>query len=528
MDPLSNSKFISFISEPLPKFWRNSKWLDVVFLVTVLIMCWTYGFWDLRDQGPRGLHQWRQSDCLSITQNYYKEDLPFLEPAMHYAGPDGTGKTISEFPIIYYSIANIWKVFGKNEGLYRGIVLLYFLIALFALYRTISSYLDDRFLGLWVATLLFTSPMLVFYSSNFLANVPALSSALIGWAFFYKYIRKTKVKWLIVSFLFFTLGGLLKASAALSFVALFFVFLLYLTGLFSIGTKGRSRRRARHLMTAFAASFVILTAWYFYAHSYNSANNKGIFLIGILPIWELNGQEMDITLSAIKEHLRWDYFRVDIYYMLIGFAVCIAMFLKQTDRFLSVLLSISLIGAMLFVLLFFQALQEHDYYVLDLLILMPLITLTFLMLAKTKCPKALNSWIVRLTLIVLIIHNADFAQRRMEWRYSGWMDEGYSQYTYKFREVENILRRNGIERDDLVISLPDPSFNSSLYAMDQKGWSGFKEFLMDSVKVKEKIVVGASVLIITDTLANDPHIIPFTKKPLAEHDGLLIYDLRDY
>jgi hypothetical protein len=47
-------------------------------------------------------------------------------------------------------------------------------------------------------------------------------------------------------------------------------------------------------------------------------------------------------------------------------------------------------------------------------------------------------------------------------------------YPEKLREVEPYLRSLGIKPDDKVISLPDFSFDITLYFMNQVGWdSGF-------------------------------------------------------
>jgi len=447
---------------------------------------------------------------------------------MHYAAGDGTGRTISEFPLIYYSVAKSWKLFGKSEGAYRGYILLYFLTALFALYRTIGDLLKDRFLGLWVALLLFTSPTLVYYSFNFLPNIPALSSVLIAWALFFQYSKRSHFLWLVLSFMFFTIGALLKTSAALSLIALFGVFVMDRLAIIKLNQNKKNPIGPLYIFIGCSASFATIMSWYLYARSYNSAHNADLFMYMWGALWELNGDEISTTIRGVKDHFLWSYFRPITYWVLGAFGLIVLNYYRKIPRSVLLLLVLSSLGALIFFILFFKAFNEHDYYTIDLFILVPILSLAFFGFAIKKWPNSLNSWGVRIVLIILIVHNADFAQRRMEWRYSGWMDQSHSRYTYKFEDVEKILRKNEIKRDDLVISMPDPSLNNSLYAMDQKGWSGFKELLMDSVKIKEKIEIGASVLIITDTLANDPHIVPFTKKLIAEHEGLLIYDLRDY
>src|SRR6188768_4374760 len=67
---------------------------------------------------PSSTHQWRQTDCLSITKNYYEEGMHFFEPKIHYQGPKD-GHAVSELPILNYTVAALWKVFGEHEFIYR-------------------------------------------------------------------------------------------------------------------------------------------------------------------------------------------------------------------------------------------------------------------------------------------------------------------------------------------------------------------------------------------------------------------------
>jgi hypothetical protein len=73
------------------------------FLILLLLVSLLYGYTEIFYKSSNYHHLWRQSDCLSITMNYYKENLNFFTPAIHWVGDKG-GKTISEFPIIYYTV----------------------------------------------------------------------------------------------------------------------------------------------------------------------------------------------------------------------------------------------------------------------------------------------------------------------------------------------------------------------------------------------------------------------------------------
>ena len=80
----------------------------IIFFALFVFLSWFYGLFDTMDRGPYSQHQWRQVDCLSITENYYQNNLPFLEPEMHWQGEGESGKAISEFPILYYAVGKMW------------------------------------------------------------------------------------------------------------------------------------------------------------------------------------------------------------------------------------------------------------------------------------------------------------------------------------------------------------------------------------------------------------------------------------
>ena len=107
---------------------------------------------------PYSIHQWRQADCLSITMNYYMEGLNFFEPKIHWLADGKDGKTVSDFPIIYYIVAKLWKVFGYHEYIFRLINTLIVFTGLFCLFKFIGNLLSDKFWAYIITFLLFTSP----------------------------------------------------------------------------------------------------------------------------------------------------------------------------------------------------------------------------------------------------------------------------------------------------------------------------------------------------------------------------------
>ena len=504
-------------------FPKYSKWIFALFL---LIFSITYNYQDILFKRPQSIHQWRQCDCLSITMNYYQDHNPFFEPSCHNLGNDGTGKTVSDFPLIYYSVAQLWKLFGYHEYIYRLVVILFFFSGLFALFKIFENVLKDSVLAIIGSLFLFTSPTLVYYDNNFLMDIPALSFALIGLYFFFKYRQtSSNIHFYLFAF-FYALAGLLKISSLLSFVAIAGIFALGLLK-FKFNPDRRIFRNPLKKLLIITGVVLLIVAWYNYAVHYNSRHNAGFFLIGTLPVWELNYYQIKVTLDAINDHLKWDYFRKETEIIFALMFASVIVFFRRIDKFvLIVTLSISA-GVLIFLLLFFQALTAHDYYTINLFVLVPFVILSFLLLLKNNFNGIYSNVFFRILFIALLIHNIDFARRRLEGRYgtNGWQNENYIKYIQPFENISPYLRSIGIKKDDRVISLSDNSINISLYFMNQKGWTNYG-IDGDSAKIKEKINMGAKYLFIYNKqVYEDQRINPFIKNKIGEYNNIDIYAL---
>ncbi len=474
---------------------------------------------------PQSIHQWRQADCLSLATNYYDDQNPFLEPSVHYLGEDGTGKTLSEFPIIYYTVAKIWKITGRNIWVYRLVVALMFFFGLLAMVRMVEQELQNSFAGLFTGLLLFTSPVLVYYSNNFLMNIPALSLAMAGLYFFYRYKRNQVSGDLIWSCVFYTFAALLKVSSLISFIA---ILILYLLEFFQVKVSKRKIFKQKFWEIGVMLSVLIIPfLWYQYAVFYNSRHTGGIFLIGILPIWKLTMAQITETWRYIIIHLQWDYFRPIVEVMFAILSIWTLIFQKWVERPSLLLLVLVGSGSLGFCLLFYEALQWHDYYIIDLYILIPLLLLCFFQSLKTKFPYLLNSALTPIILLVVLIHSADFSRRRILERYdiNDYRNLHHRDIFQAFSELEPLLQELNIEKDVKVLSLSDYSINITLYLMNRKGWTDYG-ISMNPERIAEKIEMGAEYLFIADQKTKEnPVLEPYLQSKIGGYKNIEIYAL---
>ena len=189
---------------------------NLLFFLLFAGTAWFYGQFSSMTEGPYSRHQWRQTDCLSITQQYYEHDLPFLEPEIYWQGDEGNGKTISEFPLLYYVVGNVWKITGKHHWIYRCISFFILLIGLFYLKKAANELLNNHFWSTFVVLFFFTSPLLAYYGNNFLINTNAPGLALIGGYHSYSFLRNRQRKALIYSCIFFPICRSLQTNRSSS------------------------------------------------------------------------------------------------------------------------------------------------------------------------------------------------------------------------------------------------------------------------------------------------------------------------
>jgi 4-amino-4-deoxy-L-arabinose transferase-like glycosyltransferase len=501
-------------------FPAHSKW---AFISLLLLMSFVYNYHSILFLPTQGIHQWRQCDCLSITLNYCQDDNAFLEPSVHNLGRDNTGKTMSENPVIFYLIGNTWKLIGQHEFIYRLFVCLLFFIGLYIVFRFIEDLLKDSILALFSSLFLFTSPTLVYYANNYLMDVPALSLAMIGLCYLLKFYFKRDDKSLYIGSGFYAMAGLLKVSSLLTFTAFVGMY-----GLEQINYFRREKRISQKSIihfTAFILVCVIQILWYSYSKSYNAKYNSGNFLVGILPIWEMSSLQIQATVNAIFDHVKYDYFRTEAQvFLVLIFLISLIKFRKINSGLL--LFSIfSVCGLMVFCVLFFNALKDHDYYTINLFSVALVVLIMFFHFINEQYSGITNSIWLRIFLLTLLIHTTDFARRRMNDRYSPseWQNRTYKTLLEPYTEIEPYLASIGIKKDDKVICLSDNSINISLYLMNRKGWTNYG-INGNENKIQEKIKLGARYLFIHDAASfRNTVVLKYVKNKVGTFKNIHIY-----
>ncbi|NUM50161.1 MAG: glycosyltransferase family 39 protein [Flavobacteriales bacterium] len=520
-----------------------------VFIISYIAISLFYSYHKILPLRPQPYHQWRQADCLSLTYNYYDGTAGFFEPAIHqyFSDENTSGKSAGEFPLLYYAMAKMWQVFGQSEFLYRMFTYLLCFISLFALYKLLQELLENKFYAYIISLLVITSPVIAYYSINFLTDVPAFNLVLLGWYYYYQYFKRRKKYLFLISVLFFALGALLKISAGMSLIALFGIYCIeYLLVLLKF-RKPTVLHYKLYEFSLFFLSFLMIAAWYLYAEHYNSLHGGKYTFNGFWPVWEMDSANINRVLGFAKDFMIHQVFSFPT--LIILFLMQLLLLLKKHNLFFALLNLFLFIGVLLYLILWFNALDNHDYYLINPIILPLAVITSFLFFLKEKYIHVFRSLSFKILLSLLLVFNIVYASNNLKMRHWNVFSLEKSKllpiafksevdfWDYirwgvntNFYTIEDYNRSIGIKPNDVVISLPDNSINISLYLMNQKGYNNFVNKLSDSTAIIQRIHLGAKYLFISDSsVFSLPHVKPFLKYPLGDYNqSISVFDLQPY
>ncbi|HOY30950.1 MAG TPA: glycosyltransferase family 39 protein [Bacteroidales bacterium] len=528
------------------------KFSPVIFIIFLAGLCFLYQYDKIFTYRPVSVHQHRQCDCLSFAYNYYKCNNNFFEPGINYlSGKSFEGRAAAEFPVLQYLVAQLWNVFGYHEWIYRFLVFFIMFSGLLALFFVFRYILNDTFWQILLPLWLFSSPILIYYGNNFLADVPALSLTFIGWYFFIRYLKKPASISLVLVFLFFCLAMLLKITAGISFLALTGLFVSERLKFFKNNEKPLFQRPWIALSLILSVCAIVFS-WYLYAVLYNKANTRPdeyqIFLTGILPVWDLSYEEIIRILRIIFDYQAGNYFNKLGLFSVFTFFIIVLVNYKKTNRrllLINVIIFISCIGG---ILLWFRVFDDHDYYLVNYLIFIPASCLTFFEYLQSKHPQWLQSLRMKIPIlgIALIsiywgyakIDGRYAAADKQEYQYSSLLSTHeveylrYSHWIYPmqrkaFETITPYLRSIGITEKDLVFSFPDPSPNITLYLMGQRGISIQQDNGTGLLKTLDYYkILGIKYFILGDTsLLHDETIKKLLSKKIGAYQTVSVYDI---
>jgi hypothetical protein len=500
----------------------------------------------LLNTSPENTHLWRQTDCLSLTRNY-SEGAPFFSPEMDILLADDlqTGKTAGEFPILYWIVGKYWQTFGESHFVYRLFYLLILFAGLFSFFKSLKMIFKSNFWSITFTMLLFTSPALINYGVSFLTDAPAFCFILIALYFLLHYFKVYKKRALFFALSFFALAGLIKISSLIALVFICFIFFLEIIGVNTFQKKKLFKRNALEWL-GFTSVFILIFAWYWYASYYNQIHSFKYTFNNIFPFWLTDQYNLDVLLSDIANHSSLVFMSRGFLLLLLTSNVFLLFQYKKIPliAYLSNIIIFS--GGVIYFLLWFPLMGIHEYYYIALLILVPGILIPLLWYLKTQRPNIYSSKLLKITFSLFLIYNIAYALDVMALK-KGTKEENFTVLSnkkfislmnwtnwnvyYKVKRFERItpfLNKHNIEKTDRVISIPDQSFNVTLYFMNRRGWTDFLHYDNED-DVRKLIDQGnAKYLFVSDpSFLQKPFLQPFLTDSVGNFEGIEVYKLSD-
>ncbi|MBL7933802.1 MAG: glycosyltransferase family 39 protein [Bacteroidia bacterium] len=456
---------------------------------------------------------------MSITKNYYEEGMHFFQPKIHFQYPN-EGKAVSEFPILNYTVAVLWKIFGEHEFIYRLLEYLILLCAMFFLYNTIIRFYESVWMALFSASVVLTSPLIAYYGLNFIVDVPAFSIGLMSFCFGLKFYRTTKLSYFYWALGLGTLAVLMKASALMGLSILVLCSLIDILNLNALfGIHKLFSKKVLPLIFIFISA-VLIAGWYSYALYYNGYDNNHVFLLTILPIWDMSGEDFISSLKQLFNTWFPLFLNRPMFFLFISLVIFVAANFRRLDAFLKVAFLGSALFFVTYLLVFFWVFNVHDYYLINLMFF-PAITLICLAHILSQSEYGfVNSSFTKIFVVFLVVFNSLHAAAIYRLRMVekdplvSWYPfiskeeidlEGYLAWVYSndIKRIENIkpvLREHGIKREDKIVSIPDGSFDISLYFMDQKGYTINRDHLINDTTVADRFFYrNIKYVVLSDT-----------------------------
>ena len=497
-------------------FLKNN--LILLVIVTFLFFLYTYN--KTLFYRPSSIHQWRQTDCLSITKNYYEEGLSFFQPKIHFQGIKD-GNAMSEFPILNYTVAVLWKIFGEHEFIYRLLEYVIFMFSIFILFNTLLQFLRSTFFSFFTVGFILTSPLITYYDLNFIADVPAFSLGLISFCLFFKFYNTKRMPLFYWALALGTLAVLMKASAIIALVLLIF---FSMVDIFKLNSFFKTEKLfVKKIIPALSVvlSIGFIISWYKYALYYNNNNKNDIFLLTILPIWEMSSEELIHNSKILFNNylLPW-FLNKPMFFLFACLVIYVSVNFKKLNSFFKYAFAFSALYFVLYFVFFFQVFNLHDYYLINLMIFPVITCLCFSTLILPTEIIVTNHKFVWMLFICLFAFNAVNASAMYRLRmvqndglvkwypFVSEDEENLANYLFwdygnSIKRIENFtpeLRKHGIKRKDIVLSIPDYSYNISLYFMDQKGYGITRQhFVEDSTILVRFLSKKIQYVIMSDT-----------------------------
>lgn len=421
---------------------------QALFFISLFLFL-SIGFHKRIDLPPTSTHLGAQADRATLTYNYYTNNATFLYPkVMETRLNDGI--VGCEFPGLYYILGNIFKFTGFNYAIYRLTIFAFMLLAFFSIWSISSKYFDALISSL-LTLLLCLSPIVAFYSLNFLPDIPALGLSMAGWYFV---LRNKNIKRnLIIGFILFSLAGLIKASYAMHLVTALSIFIV------------ENKKLKWNVLLTALLGILCIGAWYEWATHLNHIYQNPHFLLKPNP-----AKGFPDFLSIVKDNwVNWSkQLHIVPLYFVLAFGLIATFINRKEHKLLFKITSRMLVCILAFYIVFQTQFKYHDYYYIAFIPMSFFLITHALLYIKRLTP---NNVLIKIGLIILVFYSYTATQEAYKERYktdSYWymppMPGTIEKYIGLHHYLDTLLPKGAA-----IIVANDNTPNSSLFFARRKG-----------------------------------------------------------
>ena len=332
--------------------FSKSKWLLLGFILIFWVTFFSTYYPSANDL-PRGIHQWAQADRLALCYRYV--DGNSLNHPATLSIKTINGDVGVEFSVFQYLLAQVVRLGYPKQYLpflYKFFTLSFFYLSLALLCARVLRK-ESTLAILLTTSIVFTSPILVYYGYNYLPDVWALSLILIALYFFHKGLSKFIFPILLIT----GLSLCIKTSSGIYFIAIYGVYFL----------QNIRKPNAQFWLASLLFACISIGIIYYdiyYVVQVNKRLWSTVFLSSTMPVgsWDEFCNVLD-TAWRFKD----DYFTHALRWFLLLMSVgALISFRKKSytssDVQLLILLAVGLISI---TVLFGVQFMNHDYYVVS-------------------------------------------------------------------------------------------------------------------------------------------------------------------
>ena len=449
-----------------------------------------------------GVHAWRQAQTQSNIVNFIEEDFNIMNPRRNVRGAED-GIYRMEFPIMQWSFATVYKIFGNHFIISRILTFLISLLTALGFYFLLKYLFNNEIIGLIGAWALTFSPAFFYYAVTPLPDNFALCLGIWAVAIFLKSLPNASWKSTVFSAFLMSLAMASKLPFIL-FYAIPFGF--YLQKIYQRKLLLKDFYKGLIWIGLFLPTLI----WYLWVIPTWQGNG---IVAGILDLAKSPNELIDILLHNLFSNLPELILNVGAVPLFIaGF-----YFLFKRKAYKHHLFFPTFLWSFLTLLYFLFELnmigKVHDYY------LFPFYPFLFILVSYGAFWLFQKS---RIITTILLISLPVFAFARMQGRWN----EADPRFNKVLLTHKTVLR-NLSKKDDLIIVGNDASYAIFFYHLDRKGWA-FAENRLTPNDLISMINQGAKYLYSDANLVNEnPEIKAITGTPIYEIDKLKVYKLNN-